>query len=146
MTASHLKSPQVSRSLLNIMTNFDNALVWMVNTSPLISKSYFSDCTKCTNYNWYYRHFHAPYFLMLLQSLGIYLSFRFLSVFSQWSSRTTRFIMQQILFFLLAIIRSGRLAEIRWSIFISNPPRSLCISFSRTDSGFFKSHCSYGQI
>ena len=37
------------------------------------------------------------------------------------------------LFFLLIIIRSGHLAEIRWSVCISKSNRSLCISFSRID-------------
>ena len=33
------KSPQVLRTLLSIMANLDNAIVWMVSTRPLISKS-----------------------------------------------------------------------------------------------------------
>ena len=37
--------------------------------------------------------------------------------------------------FLLIIIRSSCLAEIRWSICISKSQRSLCVSFTRTDSG-----------
>ena len=37
--------------------------------------------------------------------------------------------------FLLIIIRSGRLTEIRWSVWISKSYRSLCVSFSRTDAG-----------
>ena len=38
-------------------------------------------------------------------------------------------------FFLLIIIRSGLLAEIRWSVCISKSHRSLCVSFSRTGAG-----------
>ena len=38
-------------------------------------------------------------------------------------------------FLLLIIIRSGRLVEIRWSVCISKSHRSLCVSFSRIDSG-----------
>ena len=37
--------------------------------------------------------------------------------------------------FLLIIIRSGRLAEIRWSVCILKSQRRLCVSFSRTESG-----------
>ena len=37
--------------------------------------------------------------------------------------------------FLLMITRSGRLAEIRWSVSISKSQRSLCVSFSWIDSG-----------
>ena len=38
-------------------------------------------------------------------------------------------------FFLLIIIRSGLLAEIRWSVCLSKSYRSLWVSFSRTDAG-----------
>ena len=37
---------------------------------------------------------------------------------------------------LLVIIRSGILAEIRWSVCMSKSHRSLCVSFSRTGAGF----------
>ena len=39
------------------------------------------------------------------------------------------------LFLLLIIIRSGLLAEIRWSVWMSKSHRSLCLSFSRTGAG-----------
>ena len=38
------KSPQVSRTLLSILADLNNAIVWMVSSSPLIFKS-FSPCT-----------------------------------------------------------------------------------------------------
>ena len=38
-------------------------------------------------------------------------------------------------FFLLITIRSGLLAEIRWSVFIPKSHRSLCVSFSWTEVG-----------
>ena len=38
--------------------------------------------------------------------------------------------------FLLTINRSILLAEIRWSVYISKSQRILCVSFSKTDSGF----------
>ena len=38
------KSPQVFSTLLSILANLNNAVVWMVSTHPLISKSY-SPCT-----------------------------------------------------------------------------------------------------
>ena len=41
---SDIKSPQVSRTLLSILADLNNAVVWMVSTCPLISKS-FSTCT-----------------------------------------------------------------------------------------------------
>ena len=40
-----------------------------------------------------------------------------------------------LFFFLLIIIRSGLLAEIRWSVCMSKFHRSLCVLFSRTGAG-----------
>ena len=42
--------------------------------------------------------------------------------------------------FLLIIIRSGRLAEIRWSVCMTKSHRGLCVSFFRTDAGLWKYH------
>ena len=39
MNLSDSKSPQVYRALLSILADFDNTVVWMVSTRPLISKS-----------------------------------------------------------------------------------------------------------
>ena len=36
---SDIKSPQVSRTLLSILVDLDNAVVWMISTRPFISKS-----------------------------------------------------------------------------------------------------------
>ena len=61
---------------------------------------------------------------------------RYLSLFSHsfilWSAATA---ILQIFFFLLIIIRSGLLAEIRGSVCISKSHRSLCVSFPRTGAG-----------
>ena len=83
------KSPQVSKTLLSILTVLNNAIVWMVSTRPPTSKTSspfinplvigqsqsvllfpihpvlcqsFDDCTKSTNYNWYNCHLHVPQF------------------------------------------------------------------------------------
>ena len=53
-------SPQVSRTLLSILVNLDNAVLWMVSTSPLISKSLYKSFGDCNNYNWYKHYFHVP--------------------------------------------------------------------------------------
>ena len=64
----------------------------------------------------------------------------YLSLFSHsfsfilWFAGTAKSTIWQI-FFLLIIIRSGLLGKIRWSVRISKSHRSLCVSFSRTDSG-----------
>ena len=63
---SDSKSPQVSRTLLRILADLNNAVVWMVSTRPLIFKSS-SPCTnplvtsnKNTHYHWYHCQFHVP--------------------------------------------------------------------------------------
>ena len=70
-----------------------------------------------------------------------YFSFFSLSFnFTLWSARTAKFTILQVLFFLLIIIRSGCLAEIKWSVCMSKPQRSLCVSFSRTDVRLYIYH------
>ena len=67
--------------------------------------------------------------------------FQFYSVVS-WDSKVNNF----AIFFLLIIIRSGLLAEIRWSVYMSKSHRNLCESFSRTVAGLCIYHlifCSY---
>ena len=77
--------------------------------------------------------FHS--FFNSLASRGTYPSFYILSVLfcgqpGQQSRQICKFT-----FFLLIIIRSGLLAEIRWSVSMLKSHRSLCVSFSRTDFG-----------
>ena len=55
--------------------------------------------------------------------------------FTLWSAGRAKFPICQVLFFLLIILRFGRLADIRWSVFISKSQRSLGVSFSKLDSG-----------
>ena len=72
------------------------------------------------------------FFPVYLQGLDINFSFRF-----HWVLPSGQQERQIPLFdrgFLLIITRSGRLAEIRWSICISKSKRTSCVSFSRTDS------------
>ena len=113
----------------------------MVSTRPLISKF----CSPCTSplvtvpiapitiritvtfmvffFGGGFSSPERPWYLSLFS-----LSFSF----TLWSAGT----IQQVLFyFLLTITRSGRLAEIRWSVRISKSRRILCVSFSKTDSG-----------
>ena len=66
---------------------------------------------------------------------------RYLSLFSHyfsyilWSAGTAKSSILQTFIFLLIIIRSSLLAEVRWSVWISKSHRSLCVSFSRTGAG-----------
>ena len=55
--------------------------------------------------------------------------------FSLWSTGTAKSTIPRVLSFLSIMRGSGRLAKIRWSVCISKPQRSLCVSFFRTDSG-----------
>ena len=65
-----------------------------------------------------------------------YLSFFSLSFsFILWSAATTNSTILQVPFFLLIIIRSGSLAEIRWFVSISKSQWNLFVSFSKTDLG-----------
>ena len=132
------KSPQVSRILLSILADLNNAVVWMVPTRPLISESLyqsFGDCTKNTNYNRYNRHFHVPQFFQFPSKVQVlillFIFFQFYCVVS-WDSKFS--------LFLLIITRSDRLADIRWSVCISKSQRSLCILFFRTDVGLCVYH------
>ena len=69
------KFPQVSTILLGILSDLSNAVVWIVSTRPIISKSssLFGECTKSTNYNTL--HFHIPQIFQF----PFYPSHRFLS-------------------------------------------------------------------
>ena len=66
---------------------------------------------------------------------------RYLSFFShsfsfiRWSSRNSKVDNFASSLFLLVIIRSGLLAEIRWSVCMSKSHRSLYLLFSRTVAG-----------
>ena len=132
------KSPHVSRILLNILTDLNNGVVWTVSTRPIISM------------------FFNPYSNPLVTvpraalTIGIIVTFmfhsflnylarlKFLSLF--WHSFNSGLPGLQSpqscksSLFLLIIMRSGHLAKIRWSVCISKPQRSLCVSFSWTDS------------
>ena len=139
---SDSKFPQVSRTLLNILAVLNNIVVWMVSTRPPISKSSnpFSNPlvtvpnAPITIGIIVTRMFHS-FFNSLARS-------RYLSFFSHsfsfilWSAGTARSTILQVFFFLLIIIRSGLLAEIRWSVCMTKSHGSLCVLFSRTGDGF----------
>ena len=132
---SDSKSPQVSRTLLSILAVLNNAVVWMVSTRPPASKSSspFNNPlvtipkTPITIGTIVHFMFHSFFFNSFFSH-----SFRFIL----WSAGTAKSTILQILsfFFLLIVIRSGLLAEIRWSVCMSKSRRSLCVSFSRTDA------------
>ena len=102
---SDCKSSQVSWTLLSILADPNNAVVWMVSTRPLISKSYFP----CTNLLVTVPRvpltigiivtslFHSL-FSSLISSW--YLSFFTLSFnFTLWSARRAKSMIRQVLLF-----------------------------------------------
>ena len=112
----------------------------MVSTRPPTSKSSspFSNPLVTVSNNWYNCHLHVPHFCFFSipsQGRGIYPSFHILSVLfcGQPGQQSRQFC--KFSFFLLIIIKSGLLAEIRWSMCMSKSHRSLCVSFSMTGTG-----------
>ena len=111
----------VSRTLLSILAVLNNAVVWMVSTQPPTSKSSspFNNPlvtvpkAPITIGIIFAFMFHS-FFNSLTRSR--YLSFSHSISFILWSAATAKSTILQILFFLLIIIRSGLLAEIRWSV------------------------------
>ena len=145
------KSPLVSRTLLSILADLKNTVVRMVSTRSLISKT----SSPCIN-----PLVRAPITIgititfMFHSFFNFIARFRYFSFFSLsfsftlWSAETAKSTNLRVLFFFLfffsffflIIRRSGRLAEIRWFVCISKPQRSLCVLFSKTDSGLCVYH------
>ena len=135
------KSPQVSRTLLSILAILNNAVVWMVSTCSPTFKSFclFSNPlvtvpnATITIGIIFICMFHS---FFQFKGRGSYPSFHILSVLfcSQPGQQSPQFCKFSF-FFLLIIIKSGLLSEIRWSMCMSKSHWSLCVSFSRTGAG-----------
>ena len=134
---SDSKSLQTSRTLLSILDDLINALVWMVSTRPLISKAS-SPWTNplmsvpgapTTTGNTVTFGFHSS--PARLRYYPFFTLFQFYSVIS----RHTKVQNLASSLILLTITRPCRLAEIKWSICISKSQRSMFVSFPATDSG-----------
>ena len=137
---SDSKSPQVSRTVLSIQAVL-NVVVWMVSTRSPISKSsspFSNPLVTVPN---------APITIGIIVTFMFHSFFnslarsRYLSFFSHsfsfilWSAGTAKSTILLVLFFLLTIIRSGLLAEIRWSVCMSKSHRSSCVLFTRKGVG-----------
>ena len=127
LSLSDSKSPQVSRTLLSIVFDPSNTVIRMVSTRLLISR-FSNTCTSplvsAPNASITIGITITFMFHSFLSSLASsrYLSLFLLSFsFTQWSSGTAKFTIRQILFF-FTITRSGRLAEITWSVCIYHTP------------------------
>ena len=132
---SDSKSPQVSRTLLRILSVLNNVVVWMVSTRPPTSKSFspFSNPFVIVP--------NAPITIGVTTTFTFHNSFnslarsRDLSFFSHsfsftlWSAGTVKSTISQVLFFLLIIIKSGLLAEIKWSVCVKVPEEFIRVIF-----------------
>ena len=139
---SNSKPTQVSRTLSIILPVLNNVVVWMVSTRPPTSKSSSPFNNPLVNVpkvpitiGIIVTFLFHSFFSIPLQGRGIYPSFHVLSVLfcGQPGQQSPQFCKFSFML-LLIIIRSGLLAEIRWSICMSKSHRSLCVSFSRTDA------------
>ena len=143
---SDSKFPQVSRTLLRILADLSNAVVWAVSTRPVISKS----SSPCINR--LVTGSRSPITIDIIVTFMFHIFSipkkwsRYLFLFSHsfsftlWSHGVTKSTILKILAFLLIKIRSGHLAEIRWSVCISESHWSLCVAFFMTDSGLYIYH------
>ena len=145
---SDSKSPQVSRTLLSILAILNNVVVWMVSPRPPTSKSSSPFNNPLVTVP------KAPFIIGIIVTFMFHNFFdyfvrsRYLSFFSLSfsfilrSAGTVKSTILQVPFFLLLliIIRFGLLAEIRWSVCMSKSHRSLCVSFSRTDTRLYIYH------
>ena len=136
---SDSKSFQVSRTLLSILANLKNAVVWMVSTCHLISKSSSpfinplgivpsSPITIGITVTFMFHSFSFSSKVKVLVFLFAF--FYFYSVVCQDGKGRFRRV-----FFLFFFWLTGRLAETRWSVYIPISPRNLWGSFSWIDSG-----------
>ena len=146
---SSSKSPQDSRTLLSILIVLNNAVVGMVSTRPPTSKSsslFNNPLVTVPN---------APITIAIIVTF----TFQNCFFFSQFPSKVEVLILLFTFFqfycgppgqqnpqfckfsfffffcWLLITIRSGLLADIRWSVYMSKSHWSLCVSFSWTDAG-----------
>ena len=138
---SDRKSSQVSRTLLSILAVFNNAVVWMVSTrppTPQSSSPFSNPLVTVPNAPitsdiivpfMFYSFFQFPCKVEVL--ILLFSFFQFYSVVSR-GSKVDNFASSP---FLLIIIRSSLLAEIRRSVCMSKSHKSLCVLFSRTGAG-----------
>ena len=125
---SYSRYPQVSRTLLSILSDLNNAEVWIISTCPLISMSS-SPCTnplvtvsrapiKLVKLTFMVQSFSLP-----SEDLGISLSFNFI----QWSTGTAKSIILPVLSFSSWLIQGLVVLPIFGYTFVSQNPRGVCV-------------------
>ena len=135
--------PQVSRTLLCILSILNNVVVWTVSTRPVIfkSSSIFNNplvtvpkapiTIDIIATIMFHRFFQFPSNVQVL--ILLFTFFHFYSVVSRYNK--VHNFASSFIFCLLIFVRSGLLAEITWSFCISNSHWNLCVSFCRTNAG-----------
>ena len=144
---SESKSPQISRTLLSILAVLNNVVVWMFSTHPTTCKSsspFTNPLVTVPNapitigiiVTFMFHSFFVQFPSKVEVLIILFPFFQFYSVVSR-DSKVDNFVSSLFFFFffLLIIIRSGLLAEIRWTVSMLKSHRSLCVSFSWTDAG-----------
>ena len=138
---SDSKSPQVSRTLLNILAVRNNAVVWIVSTrlpTSIFSSPFNSPLVTVPNapitIGIIVTFMFNSFFLIPEQGLGTYPSFPILSVL-YWGQPGQQSRLFCKFSFVLITIKSSLLAEIRWSVCMSKSHRGLCVSFSGIAAG-----------
>ena len=138
---SDSKSPQVTRTPLSILAILNNAVVWIVSTRPPTSNSsspfnnHSVTVPKAPITNgiivafMFQSFFQFPIKVEVLILLLTF--FQFYSVVSR-DRKVDKFASS---LFLLIIIRSGFVAEIRWFVCTSKSRWNLCVLFSMADDG-----------
>ena len=148
---SDSKSPQVSRNLLSILAVLNNAVIWMVSTRPLTSKSSspFNSplVTIPITIGIIVTFMFHSFFLIPLLGRGTYPSFHILSVlFCDQPGQQSLQFCKFSFFSLLIIIRSGLLAKFGDpSVYQSSIGVYVCHSLGHI-LGCTYTICSYGQI
>ena len=150
-SSSDSKSPQVSRTLLRILADFNNAVVWMVSTFHLISKyptpfinpSGTVPSTPITIGITVTFMFYSFFFPVLWQGPGTYFSFCFLSVLPCGQPERQSPLFGKFSYFCwlsLGLVAWPRLCD----PFISQNPSEVCASHSHGRIlGCAYSVCSY---
>ena len=148
---SDSKSPQIFWTFLGILAVLNNVVVWMVSTRPPTSKSSSPFNNPLVTVP------KAPIKIGMIVSVfhnffnslarSRYLFFFSLSFsFTLWPAGTAKSTILQVLFFLLIILRSGLLAEIRWSVCMSSLIGVYVCHSPGQMLGCAYTICLYGQI
>ena len=143
-----IKSPRVSRILLNILSDLNNAVVWMVSTHPLISKSTspFNNLrvnvlrTPVT-----IGHFHVPKFFQFPNKVKLFIFLYTIFQFYSMVNRDSKVHNSASSLVFADYHKVWWFGRDRWSLCTSKSERSFCVSFFRTDSGLCIYHLFAGS-